>query len=173
MGPDAMILGFRTLSFCQLFHSPLSSSSRGFFWEGNGNPLQYSCLLLFSCQVVSDCDLMDCSMPGFPVLHHLLEFSQTHVHRVGDAIQPSCLFFLSSCLQSFPTSGIFQMSQFFISGSQSIGVSASASVLPMNSQDWFPLGWTGWISLQSKGLLRVFSKTTDKKHQFFGTQLSL
>ena len=67
----------------------------------------------------------------------------------------------------------FQMSQFFASGGQSIGVSASASVLPMNIQDWFPLGWTGWISLQSKGLSRVFSNTTAQKHQFFSTQLSL
>ena len=80
---------------------------------------------------------------------------------------------LSSCPQSFPASGSFQMSQFFTSGSQSIGVSASASVLPMNIQDWFPLGWTGWISLQSKGLSRVFSNTTVQKHQFFSAQLSL
>ena len=79
----------------------------------------------------------------------------------------------SSCLQSFSASGSFLMSQFFTSGGQSIGVSASASVLPMNIQDWFPLGWTGWISLQSKGLSRVFSNTTVQKHQFFGTQLSL
>ena len=79
----------------------------------------------------------------------------------------------SSCLQSFPTSGSFQMSQFFLSGSQSIGVSASTSVLPMNIQDWSPLGWTGWISLQSKGLSRVFSNTTVQKHQFFSAQLSL
>ena len=79
----------------------------------------------------------------------------------------------SSCLQSFPASGSFQMSQFFTSGGQSIGVSASASVLPMNIQDWFPLGWTGWISLQSKGLSRVFSNTTVQKHQFFGAQHSL
>ena len=78
-----------------------------------------------------------------------------------------------SCLQSFPASGSFQMSQFFVSGGQSIGVSASASVLPMNIQDWFPLGWTDWISLQSKGLWRVFSNTTFPKHQFFGPQLSL
>ena len=79
----------------------------------------------------------------------------------------------SSRLQSFPASGSFPMSQFFIPGGQSIGVSASTSVLPMNIQDWFPLGWTGWISLQSKGLSRVFSNTTVQKHQFFGTQLSL
>ena len=79
----------------------------------------------------------------------------------------------SSCLQSFPTSGSFQMSQLFASDGQNIGVSASTSVLPMNTQDWSPLGWIGWISLQSKGLSRVFSNTTVKKHQFFCTQLCL
>ena len=76
----------------------------------------------------------------------------------------------SSCPQSFPASGSFQMSQFFPSGGQSIGVSASTSVLPKNTQDWSPLGWTGWISLQSKGLSRVFSNTTVQKHQFFIAQ---
>ena len=80
---------------------------------------------------------------------------------------------LSSCLQSFPASGSFQMSQLFAPGGQSIGVSASTSVLPMNTQDWSPLGRTDWISLQSKGLARVFSNTTLQKHQFFSTQLSL
>ena len=75
-----------------------------------------------------------------------------------------------SCLQSFPASGSFLRSQFFTSGGQSIGVSASASVLPMNIQDWSPLGWTGWIFLQSKGLSRVFSSTTVQKHQFFSAQ---
>ena len=79
----------------------------------------------------------------------------------------------SSCFQSFPASGSFQMSQFFASGGQSIGVSASVSVLPMNTQDWSPLGWTGWISLLSKGLSRVFFNTTVQKHRFFDTQLSL
>ena len=74
---------------------------------------------------------------------------------------------------SFPASGSFPMSQFFASGGQSIGVSASASVFPTNIQDWFPLGWTSWISLKSKGLSRVFSNTTVQKHQFFGAQLSL
>ena len=77
------------------------------------------------------------------------------------------------CLQSFPVSGSFLESQFFSSGSQSIGVSASASVLPMNIQDWFPLGWTGWISLQCKGLSRVFSNTTVQKHQFFGAHIHI
>ena len=79
----------------------------------------------------------------------------------------------SSYLQSFPASGFFQMSQFFASVGQTIGVSASTSALPMNIQDWFPLWWTGWISLQSKGLSRVFSNTTVQKHQFFGAQPSL
>ena len=78
-----------------------------------------------------------------------------------------------SCLQSFPASGSFPMSQLFASGGQSTGASASTSVLPMNTQDWSPLEWIGWTSLQSKGLSKVFSNTTDQKHQFFSTQLSL
>ena len=80
---------------------------------------------------------------------------------------------LSSCLQSLPASGSFQMSQLFASGGQSIGVSASTSVLPTNTQDWSPLGWTDWISLQSSGLSRIFSNTTIQKCQLFGAQLSL
>ena len=84
----------------------------------------------------------------------------------------SSVVLFSSCPQSFPASGSFPMSQLFTSGGQSIGVSASASVLPMNTQDWSPLGWTGWISLRSKGLSRVFSNTTVQKNQFFGAQLS-
>ena len=79
----------------------------------------------------------------------------------------------SSCLQSFPASDSIQMSQLITSGGQSTRVSPSASVLPMNIQDWFPLGWTGWISFRSKGFLRVFSNVTVQKHQFFGAQLSL
>ena len=79
----------------------------------------------------------------------------------------------SSCPQSFPASGSFPMSQLFASSGQSIVVSSSTSVLPMNTQDWSPLGWTGWISLQSKGLSRALSNTTVQKHQFFSTQLSL
>ena len=80
---------------------------------------------------------------------------------------------LSSCPQSFPALGSFPISQLFTQGGQSIGVLASRSVLPMYIQDWSPLAWTGWISLQSKGFSRVFSNTTVQKHQFFGTQLSL
>ena len=110
---------------------------------------------------------MDWSIPGFPVHHQLLELAQTQVHWVGDTNRtiPSSVIPFSFCLQSFPASGCFPMSQFFASGGQSIGV--SASVLPMNIQDWFPLGWTGWISLQSKGHSRFFSNTTVQKHQFF------
>ena len=85
----------------------------------------------------------------------------------------SSIFPFSSRLQSFPALGSFQMSRFFESSGQSTGVSASTSVLPMNIQDWSPLRWTGWISLQSKGLSRVFSNTTVQKHQFFSAQLSL
>ena len=104
----------------------------------------------------------------------LLELAQTHVHQIGEAIQTSQpLSSPSPTFKSFPASGSFPMSQFFASGGQNFGVSASASVLPMNIQDWFPLGWTGLISLQSKGLSRVFSNTTVPKHKFFSAQLSL
>ena len=92
--------------------------------------------------------------------------------RCHPAISSSVVPF-SSCPQSFLASGSFPVSQLFASGGQSIGVSASASVLPMNIQDWFPIGWTGWISLQSKGLSRIFSNTTVQKHWFFSAQLSL
>ena len=120
------------------------------------------------------CEPIDCSMPGFPVQHQSLELAQTHVYRVSDAIQTSSAICFSSCFQSFPASMSLKMSQFFASGGQSIIVSASASVLPwMNIQDWFPLGLADLISLQSKGLSRVFSNTTVQKHQFFSIQLSL
>ena len=128
-------------------------------------------MLLFSLPVVSDSVTPWTSTPGFPVHHHLPELAQTHVHWVGDAIQPSCAL-SSPSLPAFNLleSGPFLMSQFFTSGSQSIGVSTSAPVLPVNIQDWFPLGWTGWISLQSKGLSRVFSNTTVQNHQFVASQ---
>ena len=131
--------------------------------------------------VVQSCPALwepvDCSMPDLPVHQQLPEFTQTHVHWVGDAIQPS--YPLSS--PSSPALNLsqhlfkwsFQMSQLFASGGQSIGVSSSTSVFPMNTQDWSPLGWTSWISLQSKGLSRVFSNTTVQKHQFFSAQISL
>ena len=123
---------------------------------------------------LSLCDPMDCSTPGFPVHHQLLELIQTHIHWVSDTIQPSHpLFSFSSYPQSFPASGSFPVSQFYATGGQSIGISASVSVLPMNIQDWFPLGSTSLISLKSRGLWTVFSNTTVQKHQFFGAQSSL
>ena len=128
-------------------------------------PVAQSCLTL--------CDPIDCSRSGFPVFHHLLKFVQIHVHWVGNAFQPSHPL-------SPPSSPAFNLSQhqglFIWVGSsnqvtnQSIGVSASVSVLPMNIQDWFPLGLTVSISLQSKGLSSIFSSTRVQKHQFFNTQ---
>src|SRR5574337_410577 len=116
---------------------------------------------------------MNRSMPGLPVHHQLPEFTQTHVHRVSDAIQPSHpVIPFSSGPQSLPASESFPVSQLFASGGQSNGVSASASFPPKKSQGLSPLEWTGWISLQSKGLSRVFSNTTVQKHQFFGAQPS-
>ena len=121
------------------------------------------------------CDPMDCSMPGFSVLQHLPESAQTHVHWVSDAIQPSHPL-SSPSPPAFNLSqhqGLYLKSQLFASGGQSIGASASPSVLSTNIQDWFPLWLTGLISLQSKELSRVFSNTAVQKHQFFGAQPSL
>ena len=119
------------------------------------------------------CDPVNCSTPGLPVHHQLPEFTQTHVHWVSDAIQPSHPLLSPSPPAPNPSQHqSFPMSQLFTWGSPSIGVSTLASVLPKNTQDWSPLGWTGWISLQSKGLSRVFSNTTVQKQQFFGAQLS-
>ena len=117
------------------------------------------------------CDPMNCSTAGPPVHHELLEFTQTHVRWCHPAISSSVVPF-SSCPQSLPASESFPMSQLFAWGGQSIGVPALASVLPKNTQDWSTLEWTGWISLQSKGLSRVFSNTTVQKHQFFGAEPS-
>ena len=134
----------------------------------------YYCLQ-FSCSVVFDSlwphewqqARASCPSPTPGVHPNPCPLSRWCHPTISSSVVP---FF--SCLQSFPASGSFQMSQFFTAGSQTIGVSASASVLPMNIQDWFHLGWTGWISLLSKGLSRVFSNTTVQKHQFFGSQLS-
>ena len=131
--------------------------------------------LLFSHSVcLTLCNPMDCSTPGFPVLHHLPELAQTHVHWVSDAIQPSHP--LSS---PFPLAFNLSQHQVFSNESalclrwQSIGASASASVLPMNIQGWYPLGLTGVISLQSKRLSRAFFSTKVQKHWYFDAQLSL
>ena len=119
------------------------------------------------------CDPMDYSTPDFPVHHQLPELAQTHVHQVGDAIQASHPFVPFSCRQSFTASGSFPMSPIFASCGQSIGASASASVLLVNIQDWFPSGLTGLIPVQFKEFSRVFSNTTVQKHQFFCALLSL
>ena len=120
------------------------------------------------------CDLMNHSTPGLPVHYQLPEFTPTHVHRVGGAIQPSHTLSSPSppTLNPSQHQGLFQWVNSSHEVAKVIGVSALASFLPMNTQDWSPLEWTGWISLQSKGLLRVFSNTTVQKHQFFGAQLS-
>ena len=119
------------------------------------------------------CDPMNRSTPGLPIHHHLPEFTQTHVHRVSDAIQPSHP--LSSPSPPAPNPSQHQSLFQWVNsawGGQSTGVSALASFLPKKSQGWSPSQWTGWISLQSKGLSTVFSNTTVQKHHFFGTQPS-
>ena len=125
-----------------------------------------------SCPIL--CDPMNGSTPGLPVHHQPPEFTQIHLHRVSDAIQPSHprSFPSPPAPQSLPALNTFPMSQLFTWGGQSTGASALASFLPKKTQGWSPSEWTGWISLQSKGLSRVFSNTTLQKHQFFGTQLS-
>ena len=154
-----------SLSFVKILNYPLTllTSKDGRLGEIQFSSVAQLCPTLW--------DPMDCSTPGFAIHHQHLELAHTHVHQVGDAIQSSHSLSSSSppCLQSFPASGSFSVSHFFISGGQSIGTSASASVLPMHIQEWFPWGLTGLISLLSKGLSRVFSSTTIQKHQFFGT----
>ena len=139
--------------------------------EKNKNQTQFSSVAQWC---LSLCDPMGCNMPGLPPSqsHEVYSNSCPLSRWCHPTISFSVIPFFSH-LQSFPASGSFQMSQFFTSGGQSIRASASKSVLPMNIQDWFHLGWTGWISLQPKGLSRVFSNTTVQKHQFFGAQLSL
>ena len=134
------------------------------------------CSLQFSCSVVSDSlwphglqhTRPPCPSPTPRVYSNSCPLSRWCHPTTSSSVVP-----FSSCFQSFPASGSFQMSQLFASGGQSTGALASVSVLPMNTQDWSPLGWTDWISLQSKGLSRVFSNTTVQKHQFFSVQLSL
>ena len=154
-------------------------------WATRKVPSRCCCAVTQLC--LTFCDPMDRSTPGFLVLHSLPEFAQTHIHWVDDAIQPSHPLSSSSPALTFPASGSFLI-MLFASGGQSIGASASgsflimlfasggqsigasASVLPMNIQGWLPLGLTGLIFLQPKGLSRVFSSTTIWKYQFFGTQ---
>ena len=123
---------------------------------------------------LSFCNSVDCSMPGLPCPSPTLgacSISYQSSWWCHPTISSSVIPF-SSCPQSFPATGSFPRSQLFVSDGQSIGTSASMSAFPMNMQDWFPLGLTGFISMQSKGLSRVFSNTAVQKHQFFGTQLS-
>ena len=125
----------------------------------------------FSCSVMSD-SLWSHGLQHQASLSITNSQSLLKLMFIASVMPPNCLILVvpfSSHLRSSPASGSFPVSQFFPSGGQSIGVSASASVLPMNIQDYFPLGWTGWISLQSKGLSRVFSNTTVQKHQFLDT----
>ena len=146
----------KALGFCVFFFF-------FFLFKLSSSPLIIFCSVQFSpvTQCSTLCDPMDRSTPGLPVHCQLLESTQTHVHWVGDDIQTiSSSVVPFSCLQSLPATGTFQMSQFFTSGGQSIVISASTSIFSMNIQDRFPLRWTGWISLLSKGLSRVFSNTT-------------
>ena len=133
-------------------------------------------LIPFSCSIASDSlwphELQHARLPHPSPTPGACSNSCPSSQWCHPTILSSVISF-SSCTQSFPVSGSFPMSQFFISGGQSVGASASASVISMNIQDWFPLGLTGWISLPSKGLSRVFSNTTVLKHQFFSVQLSL
>ena len=140
------------------------------------NNEQDLCSVQFSCSVVSDCLRpygLQHARPPCPSPTPGAYSNSCPLHWWCHLTISSSVVPFSSCLQSFPASGSFKMSQIFASGGQNIGVSAATSVLPMNTQDQFPLGWTGWIALQSKGLSRVFSNTTVQKHQFFGTQLFL
>ena len=124
-----------------------------------------------SCPIL--CDSMNRSMSGLPIHHQLLEFTQTHIHRVSDAIQPSHPLLSPSPPAPHPSQHqSFPMNQLFTCGGKSTRVSALASFLPKKSQGWSPSEWIGWISLQSKGLSRVFSDTAVQKHQFFSAQLS-
>ena len=139
-------------------------------------PVSYCCCHSIAQLCPTACEPMDLSMPGLPCPHHLLEFAQIHIHRVSDAIQPSHPLLLSSPFAfkrnaSFPSIRVFSSDSAI--GIRCPKIGASASVLPMSIQGWFPLGWTGWISLQSKRLSRVFSNTTVQKHQFSGAQPSL
>ena len=131
------------------------------------------CFYLVSKSYSTLCDPMERSMPSFPVPHYILEFAQTHISWVGWCYSTRLFSVIpfSSCSQSFPASRSFPLSQLFASNDQSIG--ASASGLPMNIQDWFPLGLTGLTSLQSKEFSSIFSSTTIQKYQFFRVQPSL
>ena len=182
--PRAAALRVQSLSHWTTMEIPLiyfkkckkkSTNNNKYQWNNN-IWFFYVSSVQFSCSVVSDSlrsleqrhTRPPCLSPTPRVYSNSCPLSQWCHPTISSSFIP-----LSSCLQSFPASGSFQMSQLFASHGQSIGVSASTSVLPMNIQDWFPLGWTDWTSLQYKGLSRVFSNTTVQNHQFFITQLCL
>ena len=157
---------------CHLFKSPLHKHLFNMLWSPPcskrvqfGSVQRLSRVRLFATPWMHARPPCPSPTPGVHWNSHLS--SQWCHPAISSSVVP-----FSSCLQSLKASGAFAMSQLFAWGGQSIGVSALASVLPMNTQDWSPLKWAGWISLQSKGLSRVFSNTTVQKHQFFGAQLS-
>ena len=161
---------FPRLSFCFLQWPSPGIQYRS--WFQAISPSSYGCCSVAKLYLTL-WDPMGCSIPGFPVLHYLPEFAQIHVHCQWCCLNiSSSAAILSFCLQPSQHQGLFQWVN-SASGSQSIGASATASVLLMNIQDWFPLGLIGLISLLSKGLSRVLSSTTIQKHQFFGAQPSL
>ena len=157
-----MCSGENPLNFLPTWSPPLEIYCKTLLWHLNSS-------VQFSSSVMSDSlwphglqrARPPCPSPTPGIYSNSCPLSQWCYPTISSSVVS-----LSSCLQSFPASGSVQMSQLFASGGQSTGVSASTSVLPMNIQDWFPLGWTGWISLQSKGFSRVFSNTTVQKHQF-------
>ena len=161
-------LGIKWLHYLVSVYLTLINQEVFFLSSVQISSVSQSCLTL--------CDPMNSSTPGIPVHYQLPESTQTHVYRVGDVIQPSHPLSSPSPPALNPSwhQGLFK----WVSSSHQVAkvlefLSASTSVLPMNTQNWSPLGWTGWISLQSRGLSRVSSNTTVQKHQFFGTQLSL
>ena len=164
-----MLLYILVVHYFLFHHMNIPQFIRLLVWVVSGLPVQ------FLCSVVSDSlwpHEPQHSRPPYPSpIARVYPNPCLLSHCCHPTISSSVIPF-SSCLQSFPASGSFPMSQLFTSGGKSIGASASTSVIPMNTQDWSLLGWAGWIALHSKGLSRVFSNTTVQKHQFFGTQLS-
>ena len=168
-------IGYTFLFMFLQLNSKLTGGNIYIFYLHSAHACLLSCSVQFSRSVMSDSlwpHGPQHARPSCPSLTTRDYSNSCPLSQWSHPIISSSVMPFSSCLQSFPAPGSFQMSQFFASGGQSIGVSASASVLQMNIEDWFPLRWTGWISLQSKELSRVFSNTTVQKHQFFGSQLS-
>ena len=164
------LIFYMTFNFFLWILSSLLFLNVIYAWHLVATSVQFSSVTQ-SCPTL--CDPMNRSMPGLSVHHQLLEFTQTHIHRVSDAIQPSHPLLSPSSPAPNPSHHqTLLQSQLFTWGGQRTGVSALASFLPKKSQGWSPLEWNGWISFQSKGLSRVFSNTTVQKYQFFGAQPS-